>query len=182
MIVTNWHVITGAPSSGKTTLINQLAQRGYAVAPEIARDYIEGLLANNLTLEDIQKNNKQLQRGILASALKRERRLLASQLMFFDRGTADSLGYFAYYQLETQHIVQACQRLRYKKNFYCHQLPVVPDEIRVEDNTIANKIGEHIYQAYDHLGYQLIELPAVSVEERIKLIEPHIDISDEISS
>ena len=175
MIQTNWYVITGAPSSGKTTLIDQLAQLGYVIAPEVARDYIEGLLSHNLSLEDIKKNNTPLQRGILALALKRERHLRPQDPIFFDRGTADSLGYFTYYQLETRTITQACQHLRYKKIFYCHQLPVEHDEIRVEDNVIAQQIGEHIYKAYNSLGYELIELPAVSVEERMKLIVPHLD-------
>lgn len=75
MIQTNWYVITGAPSSGKTTLINELAAGGYSIAPEIAREHIEILLANNHTLEDIQQDTQPLQRGILAGALKRERNL-----------------------------------------------------------------------------------------------------------
>jgi len=173
-VQTNWYVITGAPSSGKTTLINQLAQHGYTIVPEIAREYIEDLLSNNFSLEDIQKSNRQLQRSILAIALKRERRLHPDQLIFFDRGTADSLGYFNYYQLNVQHRAHACRYLRYKSVFYCHQLPVEQDEVRVEDSTSATKIGEHIFQAYLNLGYKLIELPAVSVEERIKMIVPHI--------
>ena len=70
---------------------------------------------------------------------------------------------------------QACQHLRYKKIFYCHQLPLIQDEIRVEDNATARKIGELIYQAYFNLGYQLIELPPVSVEERIQMMLPHIE-------
>lgn len=176
IIQTNWYVITGAPSSGKTTLINQLSQQGYSIAPEVARDYIEGLLANNYTLETIQQNNRQLQRGILAIALKRERRLHPQAPIFFDRGTADSLGYFDYYQLESHHMKQTCQHLRYKKIFYCHQLPLIQDEIRVEDNDTAIKIGESIYKAYLSLGYQLIELPPVSVDERIQLILPHLQI------
>lgn len=174
IIQTNWYVITGAPSSGKTTLINRLAQQGYVIAPEVARDYIESLLANNHTLEMIQQNNRQLQRGILAMALKRERHLQAQAQIFFDRGTADSLGYFDYYQLEAQHMRQACQHLRYKKIFYCHQLPLIQDEIRVEDNATAKQIGELIYQAYAALGYELIDLPSVSVEERIQMILPHL--------
>ena len=174
MIQTNWYVITGAPSSGKTTLINQLAEQGYAIAPEVARDYIEGLLANNYTLEMIQQNNRQLQRGILALALKRERHLQTQDPIFFDRGTADSLGYFNYYQFEAQHMKQACQHLRYKKIFYCHPLPLEADQIRVENNPMAQQIGKLIYQAYLNLGYQLIELPAVSVNERIKILLPHL--------
>lgn len=173
-IQTNWYVITGAPCSGKTTLINQLAQLGHRIAPEVARGYIEQLLANNHTLEDIQHNNHQLQRGILASSLKRERHLQMDDLIFFDRGTADSLGYFHYYELETTRVMHTCQHLRYKKIFYCHQLPIIHDTVRVEDNFIAQRLGELIYKAYNDLGYQLIDLPAVSLEKRIAIIMAHI--------
>ncbi|MCL5271887.1 MAG: ATP-binding protein [Gammaproteobacteria bacterium] len=175
MIQTNWCVITGAPSSGKTTLINQLASAGYAIAPEVARDYINGLLATNYTLDDLSHDNRQLQRSILAVALKRERRLQANQLIFFDRGTPDSLGYFRYYKIDEKHVVQTCQRVRYKKLFYCHQLPMEYDSVRVEDNMSATKIGELIYDAYSNLGYELIELPAIPVKQRIDIILSNLD-------
>lgn len=180
IVQTNWYVITGAPSSGKTTLINQLAQQGYPVIPEIAREYIESFLSREYSLAEVQQNNRQVQRGILARALKRERQLQPSQLFFFDRGTADSLGYFNYYQLDTQPKVHPCHRLRYKAIFYCQQLPLERDAVRIEDNITAKKIGEYIYQAYVSLGYQLIELPAVSVEERIDMIGLHIQQSSAV--
>ncbi|CEG55877.1 AAA family ATPase [Legionella fallonii] len=172
---TNWYVITGAPSSGKTTLINHLAAAGYTIAPEVAREYIEKLLANNYTLDDLHHYNHQLQRGILANVLKRERRLQRNQLIFFDRGATDSLGYFHYYHLNTTQIMNAFQHAQYKKIFYCHQLPIVYDAVRVEDQLSAKRIGELIFEAYATLGYQLIELPAIPVEQRIKIIIEHIE-------
>ena len=175
MIQTNWYVITGAPSSGKTTLINQLAAAGYSIAPEIAREYIKQFLSANHTLNDIRHDTRQLQRGILAIALKRERHLKKDQLIFFDRGTTDSLGYFNYYNLEVPHITAACRHKRYKKIFYCHQLPLEYDSVRIEDNLSAKKIGELIYKNYLQLDYQLIELPAVSIEERMNIILTHIE-------
>jgi hypothetical protein len=35
-VQTNWHVITGAPCPGKTTLIGLLADKGFWTAPEAA--------------------------------------------------------------------------------------------------------------------------------------------------
>jgi ABC-type taurine transport system ATPase subunit len=40
-VQTNWHVITGAASCGKTTLIDLLADQGFQTVPETARLYIE---------------------------------------------------------------------------------------------------------------------------------------------
>jgi len=39
-VQTNWHVITGGPCSGKSTLIDQLANHGFQTVPESARLYI----------------------------------------------------------------------------------------------------------------------------------------------
>jgi predicted ATPase len=178
MIQTNWYVITGAPSSGKTTLINHLAKAGYQTAPEVAREYINGLLASNHTLDELRQNNWKLQRGILALVLKRERRLPPDELIFFDRGTPDSLGYFSYYQLKSDQIIPSCQRTQYKKLFFCHQLPLEYDSVRVEDSISAQQIGQHIYEAYKRLGYELVELPAVPVQERLDIIFSHINHID----
>ena len=38
---TNWYVITGAPSSGKSSVIRELENLGYRVVHEVARAYIE---------------------------------------------------------------------------------------------------------------------------------------------
>ena len=48
-VQTTWHVLTGAPSSGKTTLIDQLAGRGFQTAAEVARVYMERELAKGRT-------------------------------------------------------------------------------------------------------------------------------------
>lgn len=38
---TNWYVATGAPCSGKYTIISELETRGYQVAHEAARAFME---------------------------------------------------------------------------------------------------------------------------------------------
>jgi predicted ATPase len=40
-----FHVLTGGPGSGKTTLVEALAARGYATAPEAGRTVIREQLA-----------------------------------------------------------------------------------------------------------------------------------------
>ena len=44
-VQTNWHVITGAASCGKTTLIDLLADKEFQTVPETARLYIEREMA-----------------------------------------------------------------------------------------------------------------------------------------
>lgn len=176
MIETNWYVITGAPSSGKTTLINLLSQMGFRTAPEVARNYIRHLLlSHHKTLDDIRNDIEVFQRQILAIMLERERQLPHDQEIFFDRGTPDSTAYFRYHHLDSQHVVKTSAHHRYKKIFYCHGLPVVNDDIRREDEETAKALGKLIYEAYIELGYPIIELPAFSVEERMQIIMSHIE-------
>lgn len=177
MIQTNWYVITGAPSSGKTTLINRLSDMGYHTVPEVARNFIK-LIANctHQSLEEVRQDILQLQRKILTLMLERERHLPIDELIFFDRGTPDSIAYFRFHHLEDLHVVKASKHHRYKKIFYCHGLPVVQDEIRKEDDVTAKKIGELIYETYRDLDYELIELPAVTIEKRLEIILANIEL------
>lgn len=178
MIQTNWCVITGGPSSGKTSLINHLSELGYKTSPEIARFYINQLLAHNQkTLQEVKQDILWLQRKILNIMLRRERELPKNDLIFFDRGTPDSIGYFRFHHLNEIHVIKACQHLRYKKIFFCHPLPVVPDLIRDEDDVTAKKISDHIYKAYVDLNYPIIELPAVSIEKRLEIILSHVKVN-----
>jgi hypothetical protein len=55
-VQTNWHVITGAPCCGKTTLIDQLADKGFRTVAEIRRKYVERELANGRTMDEIREN------------------------------------------------------------------------------------------------------------------------------
>ncbi|MFP4030570.1 MAG: AAA family ATPase [Desulfococcaceae bacterium] len=55
-------VSTGAPCSGKTTLLEALARRGFAVVPETARALIESELRQGRTLEQIRRDPLAFQR------------------------------------------------------------------------------------------------------------------------
>ena len=56
-VQTNWHVITGAPCSVKSTLISQLADNGFRTVPEAARQYFEREMATTgRTIEEIRKD------------------------------------------------------------------------------------------------------------------------------
>lgn len=172
MIKTQWCVITGAPSSGKTTLINQLAKQGYKISPEVARDCInQELITHQHNFAEIDQLN--LQHTIANVMIEREHVLPPNEIIFFDRGLPDSLAYYRFHHIDTTSLLKACESIRYAKVFFCHGLPIVKDLIRVEDESDAKKIGEYIHEAYTDLGYELIELPAVSVEDRLKIILAH---------
>ncbi len=56
MRMTRWHVITGAPCSGKTTVIRDLERRGFRVVHETARAWIEEELQKGRTMAEIRRD------------------------------------------------------------------------------------------------------------------------------
>lgn len=174
---TNWVVITGPPSSGKTTLINELAGLGHIICPEVARDLIEYTRSSGMQKYCFPRDSLALQRMILAITLRREHLLSTEQKIFFDRGTPDSIAYFLFHHFKPAIAIRACRFRRYAKVFYCEGLPVVRDGLRLEDDIIAQEIGMRIRQAYEELGYKLTILPSVSVKKRLELILKEIEKS-----
>lgn len=167
---TKWCVITGAPSSGKTTLINALSIKGYQTEPEVARAYILYLLAKGEHIRAHNRGEIALQKEILSLKIKREIQLPKQELIFFDRGIPDSLAYYRYYGLDEGDILEKMHYYRYKLVFYLEGLPLVTDKIRLESDAEACLIGKHIYKAYSDLGYTPLRIPAVSVEQRMNII------------
>ena len=57
-IKTNWNVITGGPCTGKTTVVDLLAKRGYKTTIEHARHYIDTQKIKGKTIEEIKENKR----------------------------------------------------------------------------------------------------------------------------
>lgn len=171
MLESQWAIITGGPSSGKTTLINELESMGYPVRHEVARAYILHLMkCNHVSAEEVRQQVHPLQRHILTLKLMRERHTPKNDRVFFDRGTPDSLAYFRYHKLNTQDAVRACRYVRYKHVFFCSPLPFEKDGIRTENEEVAKILGQYIFDAYVDMGYQPILLPPVSISDRLSII------------
>jgi len=57
-IKTNWYVLTGGPSSGKTTSVNLLAAKGYKTTIEHARHYLDTERIHGRTVKEVRKNQE----------------------------------------------------------------------------------------------------------------------------
>lgn len=178
---TNWAVITGAPSSGKTSVIDELARRGYPIQTEVARDLIEECLRHGMSLQEIRSpvHVQELQQRILRYKTGREKSLDTNKLVFADRGTPDSIAYFRRAGLKVDDAIAASHLYHYRAVFMLERLPLVKDNVRAENDIDAEKIGAEIAADYEALGYELIRVPVLPIPARVDFILEKLGIAPE---
>ncbi|MFQ5922568.1 MAG: AAA family ATPase [Anaerolineales bacterium] len=169
-IQTNWHVITGAPCSGKTTLIDQLADKGFRTVPETARLYFEREKARGRTVNDVRKSARTVERGLIDMQLKFELELRAIEVAFLDRGLPDSLTFCRTAGLNPNEFLSECFRHRYASIFVLDRIPIQQDGIRIEDDAIASLLDEWLARDYYALGYSVMRVPVLSPKERLAFV------------
>jgi predicted ATPase len=166
---TNWQVITGAPSSGITTLINQLAHKGFQTVPESARLYLEREMASGRTIDEIRENEAG-QRGIEDMQLRIEGELRATDLLFLDRALPDCLAFRRARGLNPNEMLPKCFHHRYAYIFVLDRFSVQQDGLRTQDDALAGLIGEWLARDYRALGYSFVRVPALSPQERLAYV------------
>jgi predicted ATPase len=169
-----FHVITGGPGAGKSTLIDALAARGYAHSIEAGRAIIQDQLAIDgpaLPWRDALAFTELM----LCWELRSYRTALAtSGPVFFDRGVTDLVGYLALIGAPVPaHIRRAAERFRYNSRVF-----VAPpwreiftqDAERRQTPEEAERTYEAIVVAYSECGYDLVTLPRAPVAERVRFV------------
>lgn len=171
---TNWVVITGAPSAGKTSVLKALAGLGHKVIPEVARGYIEKKLSRGLSLETIREDESIFQKKILSTKQLIEARLPSKEIFFFDRAIPDSITHYRLAGLNPNHIVKKCFKYRYNKVFLLERFPIAVDHARTESEEEAAFLQFWLEKDYRKLGYDVIDIPVMSVRNRVELILSHL--------
>jgi predicted ATPase len=175
-IQTNWCVITGGPSSGKSKTLDHLAFRGYLVIPEAARILIDNELSKGNTVKQLRSNELNFQEKVLEMKIEAENRLNVDQLIFLERGIADSIPYYKLAGGDSESLKDASTKRIYKKIFLLDQVAFEEDYARTEDSETADKINVLLYETYSNLGYEVIRVPIMTIEERVNFLLTKIDI------
>jgi len=168
---TNWYVVTGGPSSGKTTTVNILKERGYKTTIEHARHYIDTQKVTGKTVEEIRSNQRAFQQGILDMQIEEERSLPPDDTVFLDRAIPDALAYYRFLHIpEDEKLQKAIRGAIYKKVFVLDPLPLVKDYARIEDEEAQKAIHALLKEAYESLGFPIVSVPVLPPEERVNFI------------
>lgn len=94
--------------------------------------------------------------------------------VFFDRGVPDTVGYLRLCGLPVpDHLVNAAEKFRYARRvFIAPPWPeiFVQDEERKQMLDEARRTHDSVAGVYAELGYELVPLPLVPVDERVRFI------------
>jgi len=167
----NWYVITGGPSSGKTTTVNLLKEHGYKTTIEHARHYIDTQKVTGKTVAEIRENQVAFQGAILDMQIAEESALSPEETVFLDRAIPDALAYYRFLGITPDEKVwNALQNVSYKKVFILDLLPLAPDYARTEDGGAQRRIHQLLVEAYASLPFPVVHVPVLPAEERVDFI------------
>lgn len=168
---TKLYVITGAPCSGKTTLINELERRGYRVFPEVAREYVDEELAKGRAIEEVVGDQQAFQEEVCRRKSERESSITEPGPVFLDRGLPDTRAYVRVRGV-TEHpwMTDCIEGARYEKVFLLEPLPIVADYLRKETSEEQRTIHQAILEAYRSCGYEPVIVPVLPSEDRVQFV------------
>jgi predicted ATPase len=172
-------LLIGGPGTGKTTIINQLTEKGFCCYPEISREVT--LAAQKNGTDQLFLSNPLLFSELLLQGRINQFKNAINEphkLVFIDRGIPDVLAYMNFIgDIYPNHFETACKNYIYNKIFV---LPVwkeiyISDNERYENLDQAIEIQKHLVETYKKYGYNLIEVPKDTVQNRIDFILENLD-------
>ncbi|WP_426255674.1 AAA family ATPase [Sphingomonas sp. DC2300-3] len=174
----NLYVITGGPGSGKTTLIDALAGEGVRHMPEAGRAIIQDQVDIGGTALP-WADREAFATLMLAWEMRSYREALnSSGPVIFDRGIPDVIGYLRLCGLPVPATaLRAAEQRRYSSRvFIAPPWTAIFGQDAERKQTLAEAEATYhaMVDAYSGLGYELVELPLVSVTERAKFVREQI--------
>ncbi len=178
--------MTGAPGTGKTSVINRLEKHGFYCLHEVIRD---------MTLEAKEKGDLNpsasnpiaavsdpmlFNYNILTNRVRQFEKAseIKESFTFFDRAIPDVLAYMDFFnQKYGNDFINACTTNIYDKVFL---LPpwkeiYISDNARFESFEEATQLHEYLSQTYQRFGYDLVEVPFGTIKERMDFILNSLD-------
>ena len=164
-------VLTGAPGAGKTTLLVAAEAEGFSISPEVARS----LLQQPGGMELREADPLGFAEAMLEAHIREfEAAATKPGTVLFDRGFPDVVGFLDVSGLPVPKSVDtACRQLRYIGPIF--RAPAWAaiyrqDHERIQTWGQAVASDQAVTAAWRRYGYEVLVLPLVGVEERLKFL------------
>ncbi|WP_237483544.1 AAA family ATPase [Vibrio hippocampi] len=166
-------IISGGPGSGKTSLINALHKLGVATYPEIPRKLIEEQSKRVDGILPWSQLSAFADLCLTEMVEQRKAALGGGRLAVLDRAIPDICGYLHLADISIQEsIAKEAQKNYQNQVFFCKPEPeiYVSDEVRPYPYEQALEIHHSLLQTYQKLGYQIVDVPLLSIAERAEFV------------
>ena len=159
-------IITGGPATGKSSIVEYFQKIGYPCFEEVSRKIIQE--------QNIQTAAKNYDFETTVFQERKTQYLVATKLHFYDRSMLDGLAYMKLQNIPIpQQMLTDLTTHRYESKVFIapaweeiyHQ-----DSERLESFEEAIAIDKSLREIYQSFGYELVEIPLTTVEERVKFI------------
>ena len=165
------HVVTGAPGTGKTTLVDALAHFGSIVA-EPARELIA---------EQSESTGEQSLDGtphifverLIARSVEKFDAAADAERVIYDRGLPDCVAYAQVFGVGPGPALLAATARRYSNPVYIAppwQSVYSVDEMRRASFEQVVRFHNELVTTYRSLDYELVELPQAPLVERVRVV------------
>jgi len=174
------YILTGAPGSGKTAVLRLLEISGFVVIEEAATDVIA--LGSALGREEPWHDRAFIDKVV---TLQRQRQnsvpAAGGRPVFFDRSPGCTLALSRYLGLTTSHLLAREVGRVVAEGAYQTTVFFIRNQgfvqltaarrISFEDSLVFEQLHEQVYR---DLGFQLVEVPAGPLTDRVALVQQTI--------
>lgn len=169
-------ILSGCSGGGKSTLLEELAQRGFATVPEPGRRIVAAELRGNGAALPWRDLAAFARRALAMSAQDRAAVATAPGWVFFDRGPIDAA--VALEHATGQPIRETLRGLRpfHRCVFLTPPWPEIFQRTAERRHGLDEAIAEYdrLLCGYARLGYEPVILPSVPVAERADFVTGHL--------
>jgi predicted ATPase len=174
------YILTGSPGAGKTAVLRLLEISGYVVVEEAATDVIA--VESALGREEPWRDHAFIDKVITLQRHRQDSVRAAWSVVFFDRSPLCTLALSRYLGLATSPLLarevdRVVAEGAYETTvFFIRNQGFVQAtaarRISFEDSLVFEQLHE---QTYRHLGFQLVEVPAGPLPDRVALVRQTVD-------
>lgn len=169
-------VLTGGPSSGKTSLLHHIQHPDTHCFEEVSRDVISEALAKGVT-QPFLENPLGFSEALFERRLHDYFEGKKNNMHVYDRGIHDVVAYLNAIGDEVPcGMLDDCSTYCYDIVFLFPPWEAIftQDAERMEVFEEAIHFHKALLETYTHFGMQCIEVPKSSIEERLRFITDHL--------